>query len=71
MATGFRRSGYGRDFLARNGHGGAVTACPGEAEIICSQRVFRLLNPKPTRAAEQGRAAKTRRLLPAESYDTL
>jgi hypothetical protein len=32
--------------LARNGHGGAVTACPllgGEAENICSQRVFRLL----------------------------
>ena len=28
------------------------------------------LDPKPTRAAEQGRAAKTRRLLPAETYDT-
>jgi len=32
--------------VARNGHGGAVTECPllgGEAENICSQRVFRLL----------------------------
>jgi len=29
------------------------------------------IDPKPTRAAEQERAAKTRRLLPAESYDTI